>query len=134
MRPVTKIIVHCSATRPDMDIGVDTIRNWHVNQNGWRDIGYHYVIKRNGAIEEGRDLNVIGAHTKGYNAASIGICLIGGINERGAPDANFTFNQYAALRTLIRQLREEFPDTKLYGHRDFSDKACPCFDVKELFN
>jgi len=88
MRIIDTVIVHCSATKPSMDIGVDVIRQWHMNK-GWSDIGYHYVIRRNGAVELGRDLDKdgdvdeeIGAHAYGHNATSIGICLIGGVDDR----------------------------------------------------
>ena len=129
MRIIDTIVVHCSATRPTMDIGADEIRNWHVNDNGWNDIGYHYVIRRNGMIEKGRNESVVGAHAKGYNANSIGICLVGGITRSGKSDANFDFNQYTSLRTLIDDIRQRYEIGATFGHRDISEKDCPCFDV-----
>lgn len=118
-----------------MDVGADWIRDIHVNQNGWRDIGYHYVIKRDGSIEKGRDESVVGAHTTGHNHDSIGICLIGGKARSGHGEhsnpANFTHSQWETLRNLVKQLIIEYPDAQLYGHGDLnSGKSCPSFDVK----
>lgn len=126
-REINKVIVHCSYTTKDMDIGAREIRQWHINDNKWQDIGYHFVIRRNGEVEKGRSLNSVGAHTFGENANSIGICLVG-----GKPDCNFTFMQYRALIALKRTLEKELTLT-WHGHRDFADKACPTFDVNELF-
>ena len=132
MREVNQIIVHCSATKPSMDVGVRVIREWHVDGNGWSDIGYHYVIKRNGTIEDGRDESKSGAHAKGYNKHSIGICLVGGIDKDGKSDANFTLAQYMALLTLITAIKTRHNISSVIGHRDVSDKDCPCFDVQQL--
>jgi N-acetylmuramoyl-L-alanine amidase len=93
MRLIDTIIGHCSFTPPKMDIGAAEIRGWHVDENGWLDIGYAYVIRRNGIIELGRDLDndgdvdeEIGAHARGFNAHSIGICVVGGMDEYGLSD------------------------------------------------
>ena len=135
---VDYIAVHCSATKPDSDIGVNTIRDWHVKGRGWRDIGYNYVIRRDGTVEGGRDLDndgdhfeEIGAHVRGYNSKSIGICLVGGIDYKGNPDANFTKSQYKSLEELIIKILKKSPKAKIQGHRDFPNvnKACPSFDV-----
>lgn len=128
------IIIHCSATRPSMDIGVREIRQWHKRDNGWLDVGYHFVIKRDGSIEIGRQINQVGAHTKGFNSTSIGICLVGGVNEKMKPEDNFTPAQFAALKGLVASLKEQFPDAlSVKGHRDFDPKkACPSFDVASL--
>jgi len=85
---IARIIVHCSATPPDMSIGVSEIRDWHVNQNKWSDIGYHFVIKRGGLIQQGRDIELAGAHAEGHNSDSIGICLVGGVEKYPAPLAD----------------------------------------------
>src|SRR3546814_13006463 len=74
MRRIETIILHCSYTPPSMDIGAAVIKGWHVDGNGWTDIGYHFVLRRNGAVEEGRPLDVVGAHAKNFNGRSIGIC------------------------------------------------------------
>lgn len=132
MRVINLIVVHCSATPPDMDIGVDEIRRWHVDGNGWSDIGYHYVIRRSGELEPGRPVAKMGAHAKGHNGDSIGICMVGGISENGVPDANFTARQYHELAELNETLSRHLPITDTVGHRDISTKSCPCFDVKSF--
>jgi N-acetylmuramoyl-L-alanine amidase len=132
MRPINEIIVHCSATKPSMDIGADWIRKIHVQQNKWKDIGYHYVIRRNGAIENGRLLSQIGAHCEGHNTGTIGICMVGGISETGRAENNFTPAQFETVQRLIRDLVAEFPAiVKLSGHNDYANKACPCFNVHD---
>lgn len=137
MRPLNPaavrfIAVHCSATPPDIDIGAHEIRGWHQVNNGWADIGYHYVIRRNGVIEHGRSLDYQGAHVQGHNHESIGICLVGGVKTGTAPDANFTAAQYASLETLLALLLPRYPGAVVRGHRDFPGvtKACPSFDVQ----
>lgn len=137
MREINTLIIHCSATRPAMDIGAEEIRGWHVNGNGWADIGYHYVIRRNGIIETGRDvdrdgdiLEEVGAHAYGFNRDSVGICLVGGVDENGKPDANYTRKQWESLGALVDGLVDELGPIKVIGHRDVtSGKSCPCFDV-----
>ncbi|MEJ1365638.1 MAG: N-acetylmuramoyl-L-alanine amidase [Candidatus Sedimenticola sp. (ex Thyasira tokunagai)] len=142
---IDKVIVHCSATPSDMDIGADVIREWHTIGNGWKDIGYHYVIRRDGSTENGRDMdgdgNVedeIGAHAKGFNRSSIGICLVGGTDSdsRRDAEANYTYAQYSALVMLVQQIKGRHgTDVEVIGHRDLnSAKACPCFDVRSLFS
>jgi N-acetylmuramoyl-L-alanine amidase len=129
MRTITRIFVHCSDSYAHMDINVDTIREWHVKERGWNDIGYHYVILRNGEIEKGRPDHVIGAGVKGYNRDSIHICMIG-----GKPDANFTFKQYRTLMMLKEVLDTEYGNPTWLGHRDVDKgKTCPCFDVTSFF-
>ena len=133
MRKINRIVVHCSATPPDMDIGVDEIREWHLAR-GWSDVGYHAVIRQNGRLEKGRNIGTPGAHARGYNKNSIGICLIGGVDCGGNPQKNYTDGQIRALRNLINLLLILFPDAELCGHNDLtSKKACPCFDVKDWY-
>ena len=134
MRDINQVIVHCSATPPSMIVGADDIRKWHIARK-WSDIGYHYVIRRNGVTEKGRDIKVIGAHAKGHNRNSIGICLIGGIDEDGKPDDNYTLLQYNELLRLISFLKITFPIESLKGHTDLPGvtKACPCFDVEAWY-
>lgn len=129
MREIDKIIVHCSATKTSSDIGTEEIRKWHVNGNGWSDIGYHKVIRRDGSIESGRDVEISGAHCRGQNSNSIGICLIGGVNADMNPEFNYTVEQMGSLRRLIVEYMKEHPKATLHGHNEFSPKACPCFDV-----
>lgn len=133
MRPINALVVHCSATGPAADVGAVDIDRWH-KQRGFRRIGYHYVIRRDGTVEKGRPDTEVGAHAEGYNKASIGICLVGGVDasKRMNPQDNFTPAQKDALRTLLYQLRALYPDATVLGHRDIPGvaKACPSFDVK----
>lgn len=123
------IFVHCSATKPDMDIGVETIRMWH-KQQGWLDVGYHFIIKRDGTVEEGRPVNVVGSHVKGWNSRSVGVCLVGGVDEKGRPEANFTPAQMHSLRTKLAELRVLYPLAAVMAHHDVAPKACPSFDFR----
>lgn len=132
-RPINKLIVHCSYTPPSMDIGADTIRGWHVDENDWRDIGYHYVIRRDGEIERGRNEAVAGAHTYGQNMDSLGVCLVGGKAEDDErPECNFTAAQFAALAGLIREIRSRWSAIKVTGHNDWASRACPTFNAREF--
>ena len=140
MRKITSIVVHCSDNFPSQDVGAAELRTLHTTPpprgQGWRDIGYHLVIRRNGVIEKGRPLEQIGAHVAGHNAASIGICLAGGRKEGSVNppryEANFTLEQWAALKTLVIGLKKTFPAAEVKGHRDFPGvkKECPCFDAR----
>ena len=125
-----KIIIHCAATKPSMDIGVEEITKWHI-QRGFRGCGYHFVIKRDGTVETGRAENEIGAHAYWHNRDSIGISLVGGISEEGSPEENYTDDQWSMLRELVEELLEKYPDADVIGHNDVSKKDCPCFNVKE---
>ena len=144
-RNITKIIIHCSATPEGEDLTVEQIRKDHKAQ-GWSDIGYHYVIYRDGSIHEGRDVNLQGAHCgdNGGNIGSIGICYIGG-KERRIPGVAYknlkdkdtrTDAQKVALLNLLLTLRKLYPQAKIYGHRDFDmhGKTCPCFDAKKEYS
>lgn len=131
-RQITDIIIHCSATPEGKDYTVQDIRRWH-KQQGWSDIGYHYVIYRNGHVEPGRDVNVAGAHCEGHNAKTIGVCYIGGVSKDGktAKDTR-TLAQKAALLSLLTDLKMMYPQARIVGHRDYDTKgkACPSFDAK----
>lgn len=129
----TTIIIHCSATRSEANVRAHHIRQWHV-EKGWADIGYHFVICRDGAIERGRDQDAVGAHAKGANDYSIGICMVGGLDLRGAPSDDYTPAQWASLKTLVLGLMAEYPGIEsVIGHRDVPGvkKDCPCFDVAD---
>lgn len=124
------IILHCSATKGDMDVRAVDIDRWH-RQRGWDGIGYHFVITRSGQVQKGRAHALRGIHVRGYNSRSIGICLVGGVDEDMQPENNFTQAQFTAMRELVAQLREAYPQAKIAGHRDFdSSKTCPCFTVQ----
>ena len=132
MRIITLIIVHCSAVRPDQTSSAAQIDNWHRRQ-GWKlGIGYHYVIRRNGAIEEGRPEWMVGAHCLHHNAHSIGVCYEGGYDARGQPADTRTAEQKQAMRTLLEQLHQRYPRALIVGHHDLNpQKDCPCFDAAE---
>lgn len=129
MRKIDKIIVHCADTPEGRDVRAEEIRRWH-KAKGWDDIGYHYVIDLDGTIEAGRDIEIAGAHTQGQNATSIGICYVGGCDEKMQPKDTRTDAQKESLKLLIKFLKSKYKDAKVFGHRDFAKKACPCFDAK----
>lgn len=129
-RNIDLLIIHCSATPRAMNIGAAEIRQWHLAK-GWKDIGYHYVIRRNGEIETGRPEIQVGAHVEGHNANSIGVCMVGGINKTGAAEANFTAAQWVSLERLIRILKAKYPQATVHGHREYAKKDCPSFSVQE---
>ena len=129
MRKITKIIVHCADTPEGRDDKAEDIRRWH-KARGFNDIGYHYVVDLDGTIEPGRDVTIAGAHTTGHNADSIGVCYIGGADTDMKPKDTRTEEQKAALRLLLKYLVQKYPGAKIYGHRDFAQKACPSFDAK----
>lgn len=128
-REISKVIVHCSATREGQPISVETIRKWH-KLRGWSDIGYHYVIDLNGQVHAGRDVSRVGAHVKGENTGSVGVCYIGGLDKDGEPKDTRTFEQDIALTYLLKLLTHQYEGSTLHGHNEFSSKACPCFDVQ----
>ncbi|CAB4139279.1 lysozyme [uncultured Caudovirales phage] len=152
MRTIDTIVIHCAATSPSMDIGAAEIDRWH-RARGWFGCGYHFVIRRNGVLESAstsrcRPLFQAGAHVgdcgPGWNARSIGICLAGGVSEAdppgfsantSKPEDNFTEAQRSTLIRLLRTLRDQFPFSRILGHRDLiketkaPPKACPSFDV-----
>ena len=134
MREINRIILHCSATPEGRDVSTETIRNWHMLDRGWSDIGYHFVVLLDGTIEAGRPLDKAGAHCKGHNADSIGVCYIGGTDADGNPKDTMDGCQEAAIKELIYSLRMVWDKhLTLHGHNEFSDKACPSFKVSEKF-
>lgn len=138
MRVINKIIIHCAATPEGKDYTVEQIRQWHTTPkpkgNGWKDIGYNFVIYRDGSVHPGRPIEQIGAHTSGYNANSIGICYIGGCAKDGkTPKDTRTPEQKAALVKLVAELRRRFPNASVHGHNEFANKACPSFNVQKEF-
>ena len=128
------IVVHCAATKASMDIGATEIKKWHVDDNGWDDIGYHYIIKRGGLVEVGRPEGFQGAHAPAANSKSIGICLVGGMADDGGPENNFTLEQFLSLKDLIKRLKMTNPNiVEIVGHCDIQDNKpnCPGFNLKE---
>ena len=142
-RIITDIVIHCMATRAWQDYSADDLRRMHKAQ-GWADIGYHYVVRLDGTIEPGRDVDKIGAHVSGHNANSIGVVYVGGLDNQGKAKDTRTENQKNALLNLLLDLRQLYPNARISGHRDFSPdlngngtiepyewvKQCPCFDAK----
>lgn len=135
MRAIDTIIIHCTDTKLSRHATTADLHKWHVVDRGWAHIGYHYYIDQFGAIHTCRPEAMIGAHAKGHNATSIGICLEGGKSEAtGEPLDTRTIEQRIALRELILELAEKYniKVSNIIGHNEISDKACPCFDVAPL--
>ena len=132
-RKIDKIILHCAATPEGRDVKTETIKSWHVKGNGWSDIGYHFVIELDGAVKNGRPLHRSGAHTKGHNATSIGICYVGGIDKDKKPKDTRTEAQRKAMDQLVDDLKMEHPTASVHGHNEFAAKACPSFDVSKEY-
>ena len=147
MRNIKQIVIHCSATYPHQDYGVDEIREMHLKR-GFNDVGYHYIIKKDGTIEKGRDVQIMGAHVRGYNSNSIGVCYIGGYKTDGIAADTRTGAQDSKLLELIKALTIVFPNIdSIVGHRDLSPdlnnngtiepneymKQCPCFNAKDEY-
>lgn len=132
---ITKIILHCSATPEGKAFTTEDIRQWHTlpvaqGGRGWKDIGYHYVIHLDGSVHQGRPEGTVGAHCKGQNGCSIGVCYIGGLAADGrTPKDTRTQAQKNAMNRLIGELRRRYPEATVHGHYEFAAKACPCFKV-----
>ena len=152
-RVIDEIIVHCTATPEGQDKTVERIRSEHKSQ-GWSDIGYHYVITRDGGIHNGRDVDIAGAHVSGRNPHSIGVVYVGGLeNVPGVPYAKLkakdtrTPAQKTSLLKLLKELKRLYPGARILGHRDCSKdlngngvvepsewiKSCPSFDAKNEY-
>ena len=135
MRTITLIIIHCSAVRPWQQSSAADIDRWHRERGFQNGIGYHYVVRRDGTVEVGRPLEMVGAHCENHNRHSIGVCYEGGLDAAGKPADTRTDAQKVALRNLLQQLHARFPKAIITGHNVFNPmKACPCFDaVKEYY-
>jgi N-acetylmuramoyl-L-alanine amidase len=129
------LVIHCAATRPSQDISAEDIDRWH-KEKGFDKIGYHYFIKRNGNIENGRLETETGAHAYGYNSKSLGICLAGGVTEDNitVSENNFTKEQFESLDRLVEQIEDTYLGIKVIGHNEISQKDCPGFNVQEWLN
>ena len=133
MRTITLIVIHCSSVRPHQRSSAKDIDNWHKDK-GWKGIGYHFVVRRDGSVETGRPLSEVGAHVVGHNRYSIGICYEGGLNAEGEAADTRTPEQVRALRELVERCHARFPRALILGHRDLDPgKKCPCFDVVREF-
>lgn len=132
MRTIQRLFVHCSATKPGMDIGAAEMRRWHLGQ-GWRDIGYHKVIRRDGTVEDGRPEEQVGSHAKGHNADSLAVCMVGGIGEKGQPECNYTLAQWQALDAVLTGWLARHPGATIHSHNEVEPgKACPVFAARYL--
>lgn len=123
-RLIKKVIIHCSASDVEAHDNVETIRKWHVEENGWKDIGYHFLITKDGNVHKCRDIEDVGAHTVGHNLDSIGVCLTG--NKDFSPD------QFFSLAWLLNHLLEDNPSiNEVKPHSFYNDKkTCPNFDLR----
>lgn len=145
---IRRVFIHCSATREGQDIDAATIKRWHITPvskggRGWKDIGYHFVVRLDGTIEVGRPENVPGAHVEGFNTGSIGVVYVGGLDAQGKAKDTRTDAQKASMARLCRALDAAYKQPRFMGHRDASPdkdgdgvvekhewlKDCPCFDV-----
>ena len=132
---VRYLILHCSATRCDKDYTAEQLLRDHKTR-GFRTVGYHFYIRRDGTITQHRKLLEVGAHCRPWNRCSIGICYEGGLDDEGRPADTLTRAQYDAMWNLLRKLKITFPQAKIVGHRDLpgtTPKACPCFDAAKKF-
>ena len=134
MRTIHLIVVHCSATRCDRPFPVTALIRCHADRFGFT--GYHYYITRDGTTYQTRHEQLIGAHAKGYNSHSLGVCYEGGLDEHGKPADTRTQAQKQSLLKLLKRLRKEHPGAQILGHRDLPDvkKACPCFDARSEYS
>jgi len=133
MRTINKIIIHSTATPEGRNHTAAEICQWHRNA-GKREVGYHYVVGIGGTIENGRSSATAGAHAVGHNANSIGIAYVGGTDRAGQPKDTRTPEQKEAMINLIAELRKEFPNAEVIGHRDVGSTACPSFDAKKEYS
>lgn len=130
MRRIDEIILHCTATKEGVKVTRDQVDSWH-KQRGWCGIGYHYLIGLDGSLMIGRPENQIGAHCRGHNENSIGVAYVGGLDKNGKPKDTRTPEQKRTLCDLMHGLHARFPNARLYGHNQFSEKACPSFKVQD---
>ena len=130
MRHIDLIVIHCSATRCTQRFPVTALIRCHADRFGFT--GYHYYITRNGHVYQTRHEQLIGAHAKGYNSRSLGVCYEGGLDAEGRPADTRTPQQKRALLRLLRRLKTAHPDARILGHRDLPGvhKACPCFNAQ----
>lgn len=131
-RIINEIIIHCSATVEGKDYTTEDIKKWH-RARGFSDIGYHYIIYRDGSIHNGRNVNISGAHCTNHNAHSIGICYIGGVDKYNKPKDTRTLEQKNSLKNLLLKLKVLYPKATIHGHCEYANKACPSFNVRQEY-
>ena len=135
MRKINKIIIHCADTPNGKYFDADNIRQWH-KERGFNDIGYHYVILLDGTIQLGRELKIVGAHARGVNRNSIGICYIGGKDAAFKESVDTrTHAQKESIEVLLKTLIRIFPGSEILGHYQAvtTTKKCPCFDAQKEY-
>jgi len=139
MRTISEAIIHCSATPPNwlsrgsLEDKTEEIRRWH-KARGFNDVGYHYLIDRDGTIGEGRPVSKQGAHVKGHNRSTVGVCLIGGKESKATDkfEDHYTKQQEKALMSMLAMLRAAYGnDIKISGHNEYANKGCPGFNVSD---
>ena len=129
MRKIDMIVIHCSATRADVPLSPRQLEEMH-RQRGFDGCGYHYYVRRDGEICTMRPVDRPGAHAKGYNRHSIGVCYEGGLDSNHKPSDTRTLPQKASLVALLRELKQMFPNVLVVGHHDLNPmKECPCFNA-----
>ena len=127
MRKINYIVVHCSATREGCTLTSEALEAEH-RRRGFRTTGYHYYIRRDGTVLGTRSLELPGAHCRGHNKYSIGICYEGGLDADCCPKDTRTLEQRGSLLALLRELCRQFPKALIVGHHDLNPmKECPCF-------
>lgn len=131
-RKIEKIIIHCSATPEGRHVTVKEIDRWH-RDRGFSGIGYHWVVYLDGTVHKGRPEAINGAHTVGQNANSIGVCYIGGVDQKMKAKDTRTPAQRIALRELVKDIQSRYPGATVHGHNEFAAKDCPSFDVQKEF-
>lgn len=129
MRKIDKIIIHCTATPEGREVTKRDLWNWHVEERGWSNIGYHYFIDLKGNVHKCRPESIKGAHTRGQNGSSIGIAYAGGLDENFKTKDTRNADQKEALECLLYELKGKYKNAIIYGHRDYSSKDCPSFDA-----
>ncbi|WP_284464910.1 N-acetylmuramoyl-L-alanine amidase [Chryseobacterium sp.] len=133
MRTINYIVVHCTATQPDVKI--ESIKNYWKENLKWKSPGYHYMIKADGEIVNTLPIDQVSNGVAGWNSQIINISYIGGIDKSGNPKDTRTPEQKASILKLLKELKSKFPKAKVQGHRDFPNvhKACPSFDAKKEY-
>lgn len=130
MRKITGIIVHHSESDIKAHDNISVIREWHTSPKkkggrGWKDIGYHYFVRKDGTVQKGRDVSKVGAHCRGHNTGTVGICVSG--------DTKFTRHQFNALASLITRLKIGLEvDLTIEPHSKYSKKECPKFSIEKF--
>lgn len=124
-RPINKIYIHCSASDNPAHDNIRTIKEWHLAR-GFKNVGYHFFIRKSGKIEAGRPLEQVPAAQEGHNTGSIAICL------HGLEKHKFTDEQFDTLNALSDEIQQVYPNVTFHGHREVAAKACPVFDYKAV--